>query len=418
LDEITNDSRRFRRLTGAVPLGYKPGKAGSPAKGRPMPLRITIDAGCLSHPERTGIGRCLEAVLPRLAELAGAGSELILLAGKPLLSEIALELVRAGKVGARTVNFPSLYAWQQTGLAAQVRALRPDAHYCSDGLAPPFAGAPTVCLVHDLLWERHPETLSWHVRAAYALRARASLAGAAVALTGSRFTKTEAVRVFGEAAGKLEVGRCQGVDTALFRPATDAERAGRDPFLDKYGLAPGYLLCLGNLMAHKNLGLVLDALALARARGATPPVLVVAGLGEAGELARRLPPDYPRERLRCLGYLPDADARAAFRHALALAYPSRYEGFGLPILEAMASGAPVIYAASSALPETAGDAGLAVSPDSPEEMAQAVKRLQDDAGLRQDLIAKGLGRAKLFSWDDCALELRRALTRAAGREAS
>jgi glycosyltransferase involved in cell wall biosynthesis len=379
-----------------------------------MPLRITIDAGCLSHPGRTGIGRCLEAVLPRLLEAAGDAAAFILLAGRPLASETARELVRQGRLTAKTAHFPSLYAWQQTGMAWWLRRLAPDAHYASDGLAPPFAPAPVVALVHDLLWKRHPETLAVHVRAVYALRARATLARAAVALAGSNFTKAEAVRVFGPAADKIEVRRCHGVDRALFCPAPADGPSGREPFLDGHGLAPGYVLCLGNLMAHKNLGLVLDAVALMRARGQTPPVLALVGLGDPETIYRRLPAGYPREAVRCLGYLPDAQVRAAYRHALCLAYPSRYEGFGLPILEAMASGAPVVYAATSALPEAAGDAGLAVAPDDPAGMADAFARLAGEPRTRAALIDKGLARAAGFSWEACAADLWDALRRAAG----
>jgi glycosyltransferase involved in cell wall biosynthesis len=378
-----------------------------------MPLRITIDAGCLSHPQRTGIGRCLEAVLPRLVETAGEAARFILLSGQPLASEIALTLVNQGKVTAKTADFPSLYAWQQSGMAWWLCKLRPDAHYAADGLAPPFAAAPVVTLIHDLLWERHPETLAFHVRAVYAARAKATLSRAAVALAGSRFTKAEAVRVFGRAADKIEVRRCHGVDRDLFRPASGAELSGRDPFLVENGLVPGYVLCLGNLMAHKNLGLVLDALALMRARGETPPVLAIAGLGDPETIYHRLSAGYPREAVRCLGYLPDGQARAAYRHALCLAYPSRYEGFGLPIIEAMASGAPVVYAATSALPEAAGDAGLAVSPDDPAELANALSKLQNEPETRAALIARGLTRAASFSWDDCAADLWDALRRAA-----
>jgi len=238
-----------------------------------------------------------------------------------------------------------------------------------------------------------------------------------VALAGSRFTKAEAIGVFGQAAGKIEVRRCHGVDTALFRPASEKERAGRDPFLARHGLAPGYVLCLGNLMPHKNLGLVLDALARLHGRGEIPPVLVVAGLGDAEAIHRRLPAGYPRESVRCLGYLPDDEARSAYRHALCLAFPSRYEGFGLPILEAMASGAPVVHAAASALPEAAGDAGLAVSPDDPAAMAAALSKLQNEPETRAALIAKGLERAAGFSWDACAADLWDALRRAAGTRA-
>ncbi|MBF0515428.1 MAG: hypothetical protein HQK81_15400 [Desulfovibrionaceae bacterium] len=278
-----------------------------------MPLRITIDAGCLSYPGRTGIGRCLESVLPRLLRIAGDRAEFILLSGKPLCNEVALRLAGEGRLTASAANFPSLYAWQQTGMALRLRKLRPDVHYACDGLAPPFAAAPVVALIHDLLWRRHPETLAWHVRAVYALRARATLSRAAVVLAGSSFTKVEALRVFGEAANKIDVRRCHGVDPDLFRPATDDERAGRDPFLAASGLAPGYVLCLGNLMPHKNLGLVLDALALMRERGQTPPVLALAGLGDARAICGRLPAGYPRERVRCLGYLPDSQARESRR---------------------------------------------------------------------------------------------------------
>ncbi|BAH76112.1 glycosyltransferase [Solidesulfovibrio magneticus] len=381
-------------------------------------MRITIDASSLSYPKRTGIGRCLESVLPHLASLAQArGDSLTLISGQPVVNAAALALIEAGAVRAATVNVPSLYAWQQAGMAWQTKEVGSDVHYAPDGLLPVGFTGRSLGVVNDVLWKRIPETLPRHIRWVFALRQRASLENLTIPLSLSAFTRAEALALYGEAAARIRPTSLCAVDHHRFRPAQPADTgdagdiASLADFRARHGLPEAFFLCVGNLMAHKNLTVALRAMA----RLPEDAVLAVVGHGDPGALSvAALAASLSPGRVRCLGYLPDDDLPLAYRAAAAFVFPSRYEGFGLPLLEAMASGTPVAYAEAASLPEAAGGAGLPFAPDDDAALASILTRLMADLDLRREQIALGLARAAAFSWQDCAQNVFDALIEAAG----
>jgi glycosyltransferase involved in cell wall biosynthesis/GT2 family glycosyltransferase len=382
-------------------------------------MRITIDASTLSHPQRTGIGRCLESILPHLAALAAArGDAITLVSGKPLCNATACGLVADGSLAARTASVPSLYAWQQTGMAWQILRAGADVHYAPDGLLPLAFFGRSVGVVNDVLWKRHPETLARHIRWVFALRQRASLGRLTIPLTLSAFTRREMLRVYGPMAARTRPTDLCAVDHDRFRPlappnAVDA--ALLDAFRARHGLREGYLLCVGNLMPHKNLGVALRALARLRRDADGPrPQLALIGHGDPQAVLKLLPAGTPPESVVPLGYLPDDEVALAYRGAAAFIFPSRYEGFGLPLFEAMASGVPVAYADAASLPEAAGIAGLPFPADDDAALAALLRRLLTDDALRGRQVALGLMRAAAFSWAACAQNVYDALHEASG----
>lgn len=379
-------------------------------------MRITIDASTLSHPQRTGIGRCLESILPRLAELAAQRGDVVsLLSGKPLVNATALDLVEKGLLRARTVNVPSLYAWQQTGLAWQIRQAGSDVHYAPDGLLPLGFTGRSVGVVNDVLYKRQPLTLSWHIRLVFALRQRASLARLTIPLTLSAFTRREMLRLYGPMAARTRPTNLCAADRDRFRPLLPEDAPALAAFRARNGITGDYLLCVGNLLPHKNLGVALRAVArLHAAMGRAALQLVVIGHGDAAAVRAMLPPGTPAEAVVCPGYLPDEEVALAYRGAAAFIFPSRYEGFGLPLLEAMGSAVPVAYADAASLPEAAGIAGLAFPADDDAALAGILGRLLTDAPLRQRQIDLGLARAADFSWEACAEAVYAALCEASG----
>ena len=191
---------------------------------------------------------------------------------------------------------------------------------------------------------------------------------------------------------------------AEFTPEADpvSERAD-DEALAALGVRRPYLLAVGNVHPRKNLGRLLAAWERLRDAGHDVPPMVWAGLGrwQSGALldeARAAGVQLP-------GFVAPAHLPALYRQAEALAYPSLYEGFGLPPLEAMACGTPVLAANTTSLPEAVGDAALAVDPTSVEALADGLARVLFDADLRRDLRARGLARAAGFGWTRTARRL-------------
>jgi alpha-1,3-rhamnosyl/mannosyltransferase len=257
--------------------------------------------------------------------------------------------------------------------------------------------ARTVLTIHDLTLLLFPE---WHPADRLAMMGRALAPSAARAdriVTPSQFTRNDLLELLPVAPERVEVIP-EGVDR-MFTPQPEADVATR---LAPLGLRAGdYLLFLGTIEPRKNLTRLLQAVEAAGPE--IGPLVLAGGRGwnnagirdAIGRLARA-------GRVRDLGYVPDDLRLPLFAGARAFVYPSLYEGFGLPPLEAMACGTPVLTSNVSALPEVMGDAALFVDPEDVSELAAALTRIWHDDALRADLRARGLARAGHFSWDRTA----------------
>lgn len=264
-------------------------------------------------------------------------------------------------------------------------------------LSHPVRRAKRVVSIHDLTVMLFPQ---WHP-AARVREMRAGLqASAAVAdriIAVSRYTKNDIVKHLA-----VESDRVTVVPLAVDPSLRPLPRHEIDAALAPLGLAHGtYLLFLGTIEPRKNVGRLLDAMV-----GAGPDVgpLVLAGeLGWGNDVLGPRLAELAREgRIRALGYVPEALRIKLLGGARALVYPSLYEGFGLPPLEAMACGTPVIASDVSSLPEVVGDAALLVNPLDVDALANAIKRLWHDETLRAELRSRGLVRARQFSWETTA----------------
>ncbi len=258
---------------------------------------------------------------------------------------------------------------------------------------------PILTTVHDLSVLRHPE---WHpldrVRW-YERDFMASLPRSTHFITVSAFSRSEMVNLLGVGCGRISVIPL-GVRAVFHpRPAADVRA-----WLTSEHLPPEYVLFAGTLEPRKNLPAVLDAYSrLPRGLRDRFPLLL-AGMtgGRREELADRLRDNALENNVRVLGYVDDEALARLYCGARLLVWPSFYEGFGLPPLECMASGTPVIASSVTSIPEVVGDAGLLVDPHDPGAIGDALHRVLEDDGLAEDLSARGLERAKRFSWRTCA----------------
>lgn len=280
-------------------------------------------------------------------------------------------------------------------LTAALRGLSRDDLFFSPGYTPPLScPSPFVIAIHDLSHIHCAENSSPLIRLYYATIMKRACQRAASILTVSEFTRAEILEWSGlQADAVCNVG-C-GVDPS-FRPEGDVTLL---PF--------PYLLCVSNRKRHKNEARVVAA--FARSGLARTMSLVFTG-DSTPQLARCIEQHHLTTSIGFAGRVPETRLPPLYRGAEALVFPSLYEGFGLPILESMACGTPVVTANITAMPETAGDAALLVDPMSVDEISEAMNRTVSDTSLRRQLRDKGLARASTFSWQNTAALVREILT--------
>lgn len=263
--------------------------------------------------------------------------------------------------------------------------------------AGPIHHACHVVTIHDAAVLDHPEWFSARFAAWYRFLLPRLAKNAVRILTVSEFSRERLAETLAMDPERISVVP-NGVDTRFETIRPDAA----ETVLKRLGLPRNYVLALGSLEPRKNIGGLLSAwtLLLARKEIDEDVHLVVAG-GKSSLFRDAKLPALP-ERVVLTGYVTDEDLPALYSRALAFVYPSLYEGFGLPPLEAMACGAPVVTSGSTSIPEVTGNAALYVDPHETESIAEGLRLVLGDADLRASLRAAGLERAKVFSWDDSA----------------
>jgi glycosyltransferase involved in cell wall biosynthesis len=268
--------------------------------------------------------------------------------------------------------------------------------------APPFAPCPVVTSIHDLSFEHLPNTFTRRSRMQLRLTVRQSARKAARIIAISGYTRRDIIETYGIAPDKITVIPLAA--SAHFRPVTDERELQR--VRHTYGIDGEYILSVGSIQPRKNLARLIGAyenLQRARPAGGVPP-LVLAGKYAwlYGETLRAIEQSETRDSIILTGYVPDAELPALYSGALCFVYPSYFEGFGLPPLEAMKCGVPVIAGNRTSLPEVVGDAALLVDPFDQEGIASAMARVIDNSDLREELRVKGLKRAQMFDWHNTA----------------
>jgi len=354
-------------------------------------IKIVLDARATT-PHFPGVARATLGLLGglaaiehphRFAVLAAAGAPP---AGLPVFADARFRRVVTGAA--------ALGLSQQWRLPALATRLGAELWHAPYYVRPLWRLPPAVVTVYDVIGRVVPGAVPLRARFAYEALLRLSLRKAAWVITTSEATRADLARAYQVAASRIRVIPLAADPSFRPQPAAVVGAVRR-----RYGLPERYILYVGSNKPHKNLPVLVHA--FARVAGDT--TLVLAGrwdprYPEARDAARRLG---LRHRVRWLPDVDDTALPALMSGALGFVFPSRYEGFGLPPLEAMQCGTPVIAAATSSLPEVVGHAGLLVPP-SVDRLAEAINRLLDDAALRERLSAAGLRRAAQFSWAETA----------------
>jgi len=265
--------------------------------------------------------------------------------------------------------------------------------------APAHPSYASVVTIHDLQQEDLPETFPLLERTVFLSLVQRAAHTATHILTVSEFTKRRIEVRYGIPPERITVSH-HAASPVFFIPVSPVEI---NRVREKYNLHEPYLLSVATLHPHKNLDMLIDAVHTVRAMAENISLVLVGLRGAASDaLAKKVRAMGAERYITVTGFVPDADLPALYQGAKAYVMPSRYEGFGIPVLEAMASGIPVITSNVTALPEVAGDGALFFDPNDCSALVAALRRVLNDADLCDDLIARGARQARRFSWQQTA----------------
>jgi glycosyltransferase involved in cell wall biosynthesis len=375
-------------------------------------MRIAFDGTTLT-PGRTGVGCYTEHLLHHLArEVEVTGDELVVVSNQPI--DTTHPLPRHVRVHDRR-RFPLRIVWMQLLAGRVLDDVRADVAHFTNGMIPLGTGAARVVTIHDMSLKLYPKCHPMRRRVINRplIGVAASVADAIVAVSNSarddllRFhhIPAERISVMHEAAGPEFRPNCDGVFRARIRM--------------RYGLPERFVLYVGAIEPRKNLLRLVEAFACARRQGIAHQLVCV---GPYGWSSRNLYDHVDRLGLRRVvhftGYVPAEDLPAIYNLSEFFVFPSIYEGFGLPVIEAMACGVPVITSNTSSLLEIAADAAETIDPLDVDGLAAALVKLATNADRRRELSARGLARALQFSWARTAKDMLALYARVVGAPVS
>lgn len=268
--------------------------------------------------------------------------------------------------------------------------------------APPFSPCPVVVSVHDLSFEHLPQTFNRRSRTQLRLTVRHSVRRAARILTLSEHTRRDMIETYGTSPERITAIPIAA--PSYFGRVREERELQRVRHI--YGIEGDYILCVSSIQPRKNLPRLVrayESLRNKRGPGKLPKLVLVGKCAWLyDETLRSIEEGRMKDSVILTGYVPQSDLPALYSGSICFVYPSYFEGFGLPPLEAMKCGAPVIAGNRTSLPEVVGDAGILVDPYDVNAIAAAIERLIDDPDYRQQLRVKGLARSSVFDWNETA----------------
>ena len=370
-------------------------------------MRITFDAVPICSDRITGIGWCEVGQTQALAELFPENRyEYSFFTSGDKEREKRVEKFAGKRIKLNTSRFSGyLYRAVSTFLPVPYSLFfgrKSDITHFFNYIVPPFVHGKKVVTVHDMVYKAFPETVRGRTRFMLEAGLKRSMKRADIIVTDSEFSKSEIIKYFPQHRDKIRVVPC-GADLERFRPCNDTERIAE--VKKSLEIDGDYFLYLGTIEPRKNLERLVSAYAaFAKKAGNDAPKLVLAG--GKGWLDHGI---YSRVEKLGLGgrviftkYVPSEDMQPLMCGALAFVFPSLYEGFGMPPLEAMACGVPVLTSGEASLPEVTGDCAVICDAYDSKSIAQGLYRLYTDKELRSELSRRGIERAQDFTWERSA----------------
>lgn len=360
---------------------------------------VALDGRVANAAERAGVGRLCYELIRGFQSLENPSFRLRIYLDRPPRADFP-----ALRKHSEIAVLPAGYFWTHLRLGKALRDTRPALFFSPTTQLPWGYKGPSVIVVPDLAYLSFPKHFTLRKRLSALVRAYHALPRATRVVAISQSTAAEIARHFPNCVNKTRVVAL-GCDYARFANVSDGERWS---VRKKYGLETPFFLYLGRIQPRKNLVRLVQAFEIfCRSAYDLRHTLVLAGADgwKTSEIYRAISRSPVRDRIRRMEYVPEDELPDLIAAADAFVLLSLWEGFGLPVLEAMAAGTPVITSNVSALPEVADDAAVLVDPYDIEAIADALLQVVHDSALRAALIEKGRSRARAFSWENTVTNL-------------
>ena len=357
-------------------------------------MTIGIEAERANLPSPTGVERYAAELIRNLARLDSKNAYVLYFRTKP--QEWFLHLPKNFSV--KIIPFPKF--WTQLRISWEMITHPVDILFIPASALPLWHPKKSVVTVHDIAYEIFEGIYTGYMNYYQKFVSRFAVKNAAKVLTVSQSTKNDLVKIYSTDPEKITVTHL-GLDQT-FRPMKYEEV---QPVLDKYGLTfQKYMLFLGTIQPRKNIPNLVDAYQkISKENHIEEKLAIFGGRGWMWEpILKKIKTIGLDGSIKYFDYAPNEDLPALYAGAKLLTLPALYEGFGLPPLEAMASGVPVVVSNISSMPEVVGEAGVLVDPSSVDSIAEGLLKVLMDQNLRQQMIAKGLERSKRFTWENTA----------------
>ena len=365
-------------------------------------MRIAVNAIFLQYNKLEGYGHYVKEIFSRIA-LAHPEHEFIFVFDRPFDAKF----IFAPNITPIIVSPPARHAlafkyWYDVKAPLALRPFKPDIWVQPYGFCSLTSKIPQVLIIHDLAFLHYPKFIAWHHRWYYQHYTKKFLQKAQRVVTVSAYSKQDIIQQYNLADKKIDI--VHGAAKNDFVPLSWQEKEQV-----KEGFADGreYFLFTGGIHPRKNLMNLLKAFSLFKKWQHSNMKLLVAGrlAWQYDEVTKKLKTYKYRDDVVLLGYLPDEQLARVTAAAYAMVYPSFFEGFGLPVIEAMQCEVPVITSNTASMPETGGEAALYADPNDPDAIAKQMLRIYKDETLRGRLITEGKIQAAKFNWNKAAEQL-------------
>lgn len=363
-------------------------------------MRIAINARFLHPDKMEGIGRYSYETIRRMVDNHPEDTFLLLTDNNGAQAFTFPENVTIKKIGLLPARHPLLFLlWFEFSVRKALKQFGADVFYSPDGFIPTFKTVPSVPVIHDIAWKHFPKHVKLRDKIYYRWMTPRFCRKAAKIVTVSNFSKLDLMKFYNLPSSKVTV--TGNACSTEFKPIDEIQQM---KIRRQYTEQKDYFFYVGALHPRKNIINLVKAFDLFKQQTGSNMKLLLAGrlAWKTKALKKTIDAASAKDDIIQLGFVPNEDLPLLMGSAFALTYLSLFEGFGVPLLEAMAADVPVITSTVSSLPEVVGDAGLKANPHDPMEIAAAMVTLRKDFDLYNDLVEKGRERVKEFDWNKYA----------------